>query len=61
MRTLNVGSVAVVLGWILVVGGLVGAVDMLLDSFRWQAGLAVIQGPLVTLSVGLLLWLGARR
>lgn len=61
MKTLNLSAVAVVLGWILVIGGLIATVDMLLDSFTWRSLLGVIRGPMVTLSVGLLLWLTARR
>lgn len=61
MKAPDVRTAAIVVGWILVVGGLIASIDMLLHAWRWRSLLSIIEGPGVTVAVGLILWLNARR
>lgn len=65
MRTprVNLSSPAVIMGWILVVGGIVEAVDMLFHRHWVFRSFAVsfLHGPAVLISLGIALWLLARR
>lgn len=65
--TMNLKSWAIVIGWILVVGGIIEAVDLLYRAWTFPAWsmrsttLGLLEGPFVHVGLGLLLWTTSRR
>lgn len=64
MRTpsLNLRTPAVIVGWILVVGGIVEGIDMFFHKWGFRSfAVSFLHGPAVLIGLGLALWLLARR